>query len=189
MVPQRGRRRFSYRVGVSTAAVAAVVLLSSAGGTALLSGCSGSKNESVPVLQPRPTVFRSVEEETLFDNREKWLRQGMPAYTYRLKVGCFCTPDVTRPVRVTVENGVRTSIRPEVAGATVDEQSLSRYDTVEKVFAIIENAINSNAEVVRVTYDPQRGYPTEVYLDYSRQMADEELFLEITDVSGFLGEP
>lgn len=183
MVPQRGRR-FPYRTGVaaSVTAVAAVLLLGAAGAT--LTGCSGSKDEAVPFMQPRPIVFRSVQDEALYDNRELWRQQGLSSYAYRLRVNCFCPPAVTRPVRVTVENGTRTTITPEVTGAEVDVQHLSRYDNVEKVFALIEDALNRDADLVRVTYDPQRGYPTDVYIDYSEQMADEEVGMEVTELSG-----
>ena len=53
--------------------------------------------------------------------------------------------------------------------------------TIDGVFDKIQAAIDQDAAEVTVEYDPARGYPRSVFVDYSRQVADEELALQISD--------
>ena len=47
--------------------------------------------------------------------------------------------------------------------------------TVEEMFALIQNAIDEKADAITVTYDATLGYPKELWVDYSKMMADEEM--------------
>ena len=55
-------------------------------------------------------------------------------------------------------------------------------ETVESLFTFIQNAIDRPAQKIRVTYDPTRGFPTEIDYDGAAQIADDEIFFRITDV-------
>ena len=50
-----------------------------------------------------------------------------------------------------------------------------RYNTIDKLFGIIQEAINRKAEVVSVAYDQVLGYPTVVSIDQDRSAADDEV--------------
>lgn len=108
----------------------------------------------------------------------RWEAADLDAYRFTLRRSCFCpSPDFTGPFDVTVRGGAIASVRLD--GAAVDAE---RAVTVDDLFALIEEAYDREAETVRVTFDPEVGAPTEVYIDYSSMMADEEISYT---VSGF----
>ncbi len=51
--------------------------------------------------------------------------------------------------------------------------------TIDALFDVIDSA--GEAEVVTVSYDAELGYPTEIYIDESFQMADEEMRYLVSD--------
>jgi hypothetical protein len=58
-----------------------------------------------------------------------------------------------------------------------------RYYTVDQMFDLIEESQRQGAAEVRVTYDPQLGYPTEVYLDPRATVADDERQFEYASLA------
>ena len=54
-----------------------------------------------------------------------------------------------------------------------------RYDTVEKIFAIIEDALKQSPEEFIAEYDSQYGYPKVLKLDVARTTLDDELTVKI----------
>lgn len=109
-------------------------------------------------------------------NRDKWDRLGLDSYTYEFQRGCFCGGDATQEVRITVSNNqvtavVRVSDGQPIPPAEVDQ--LFRI-TIDSLFGIIAHAIDQEAHDITVTYDPQRGYPSQAFIDYRANVADEE---------------
>jgi hypothetical protein len=54
------------------------------------------------------------------------------------------------------------------------------HATIDLLFAEIEQAVKDGAEVVTVTYDDTYGFPAEIAIDISQQMADEEMYYSVT---------
>jgi hypothetical protein len=48
-----------------------------------------------------------------------------------------------------------------------------RFDTIEKLFGVIEEAISRRAELVAVSYDPTSGNPVSVVIDESKTAVDD----------------
>ena len=57
---------------------------------------------------------------------------------------------------------------------------------VKDLFKLIDEAISRGAAQIDVEYDPQLGNPTSLYIDYSTQIADEELGLNISNFNSGL---
>ena len=127
-----------------------------------------------------PDVAR--ETTRLNINRRAWQRLDVDDYAYTLRVGCFCGPEVTRPVVVTVRDGVRQSVVYEDDGTPVDAAYLNRFPTIGGLFDIVDDAIERRAHRLDVTYHPALGYPTSIGIDYELNAADEELYLYANDV-------
>jgi hypothetical protein len=122
----------------------------------------------------------SADDHGLAAARERWAEHGPATYSFVSTRGCDCPPDVYRPIRVGVASG-------QIASAVyVDDQTAvaanfrSLLRTIDGVFDDIQSAIDRNAVQIMVDYDPALGYPTSVFVDYSRQIADEELSLQIS---------
>ena len=110
-----------------------------------------------------------------------WESQAIDDYHYTLQVGCFCLVDVTRPVIVEVKDGQVASITYAEDGTAADPALFERYDSIDKLFAIINEAEAQEPARLDVTYDEATGVPQSVVIDISEQMADEELYLEVSD--------
>lgn len=96
--------------------------------------------------------------------RAAWEARDLDDYDFRVARSCFCPPRYTRPRDVKVRDS-----RP-VSGA----RKIRRYATVERIFGLIQDAIDENAERIDTSYGPG-GFPRDVYIDYSFMIADEEL--------------
>ena len=125
----------------------------------LVTGCGGSSS-------------RAGFEEALAQARAHWAAQNLRSYTFTVQKVCFCPEEYTRPVTITVREGV----------ATDAPEHLIAYSTVDKVFDVVEAAHASKADRLEVTYSPD-GWPQTVFVDPNKLMADEEYGLTITRVA------
>lgn len=112
-------------------------------------------------------------------NRRLWNQQNISNYRYTFSNGCFCIPEARGPVVIEVRNGQTTSITSVATGEPVDPQFFQKYNTIPKLFDVIQDAINARASSLTVQYDPRLGYPTQIDIDYNSQIADEEVYLTI----------
>ena len=97
------------------------------------------------------------------------------AYTYTVRVSCECPSAITRPVTVWVDRGVIEYLLYEDDGQPVPLSYASSFPSAEELFDTIQDAIERGADEIDVEYDSSYGYPTSVYIDYNRGVADEEL--------------
>lgn len=111
-----------------------------------------------------------------------WSDQEIDDYQYTVQVGCFCMVEATRPVVVEVRDGQAVSFTYADDGTVADPALFERYGSIDKIFAIISDAEAQEPARLDVTYDEVTGVPQSIAIDISEQMADEELYLEI---SGF----
>lgn len=142
------------------------------------SGCATTE----PPAAPGPSVAEggtpAVRPDTLDDAKARWEAAGLADYRFTLRRMCFCpSPDYTGPFEVTVRGGTIEAVRLD--GAPVDA---ARALTVDDLFALIEEAYEREAETVRLTFDPETGAPTDLYIDYEAMMADEEIGYTVTDL-------
>ena len=149
---------------------------------AQVAGCATSQPTPEPVPELGPPVLPSGEAaarpDALDEAMARWETAGFEAYQMTLRRSCFCpSPDYTGPFDVTVRDGEIEAVRLE--GAEVDAE---RALTVGDLFDLLEEAYERGAVTVNVTFDPEAGYPTELYIDYDERMADEEIGYTVSDV-------
>lgn len=128
------------------------------------------------ISQARPTP-KNLRELRL--NNKLWDKQKITSYRYTLTRSCFCAPEARKPVIVEVRNGETTSITYADNGAAADPELFKEYDSITKLFGLIQEGINRKAANLTVKYHPRFNYPTQINIDYSLQMADEELYLTV----------
>lgn len=151
--------------------------------------CSGTK----PLANARPdlavlgrgttpTAQSSNAAQQLQHNKQLWAKQKIYNYRYSLRRSCFCLPEVTQPVEIAVRNGKVTSLIGVNRRKPVNREYFTKYDSIAKLFEVIEDAIAKKAHRISVTYHPTLGYPTQIDIDYNKQMADEELSLTLENL-------
>ena len=124
----------------------------------------------------------AAPKNPLTANREKWAAQGITHYSFNLIVGCFCAFRNQMPLAIEVKDGKMVSI-VDNAGQSVDQfaETFDKYNTVEKLFSATEAAQNGGAEKTTVEYDPDKGYPQSVFIDYIEKAVDDEITLTVSN--------
>jgi hypothetical protein len=127
----------------------------------------------------------SFQRDKLNQARTLWDSKNVSSYSYILELQCFCAPaSQLSPVLVTVQNGAVTSLQywdEDPADRTPAPASIfGPYDTVEELFDFIGDAINQDAAVLQVRYDPEYGFPDVVNVDYESG-GSEQLLIFVTE--------
>jgi hypothetical protein len=88
-------------------------------------------------------------------------------------------------VRVTVKDGVITGVT-ELASEVARDPEIFR--TIDGLFDLVQDAYARDAHEVQVEFDPSRGYPTRIWIDYVLMVADEEMgFTLLSEVKALGG--
>lgn len=115
----------------------------------------------------------------------RWEDAGLTSYSYVLELACACAPtSELRAVRVTVQNGTVVERRYESNDPSqrtpASETVFGPYDTVEELFAAVEEAIERESDVLNVIYHPTYGVPTLLQWDPDSATADDHLVVRVT---------
>jgi hypothetical protein len=128
-----------------------------------------------PTSSPTPAEEPTVGTYPLFEPTD---------YTFELTVQCFCMGSGT-PIEISVVNS-------EVVGALYAEDDTGRGgtnagDPADHAFwltinDVIDKANDTEADRVEVDWPEGQDYPNRVYVDGSKNMADDEIGYEIAHV-------
>ena len=153
-----------------------------------LAACSSDGDNDDVVSDPAPTSATSSTSPTASPPASP-TRGSYPAfepteYTFELSVSCFCV-GAGVPVEVTVVNA-------EVVGAvyTMDDSGrggVKKGDPADQsvwmtINDVIDVANDTEADTVRVDWPAGQDYPTTVFVDGSKGMADDETSYGIANV-------
>ena len=119
----------------------------------------------------------------LGEQRALWAAQVLTDYTFDVTKVCYwlCMGDV----RVTVKDGVITGVTELASEVARDPDT---FRTINGLFDLVQDAYNRNAHEVHVEFDPSRGYPTQIWIDYVLMIADEEIgFTLLSEVKALGG--
>lgn len=118
---------------------------------------------------------RDRAQRELDRNWNRFERSAPLSYSYTVRVDCNCPRAITRPVTVWVDRGYVEYLFYEDDGSPVPFSYASYFPSAEQLFDAIQDAIDRRADYIDVDYDFTYGFPTNVYIDYDRRVADEEL--------------
>jgi hypothetical protein len=111
--------------------------------------------------------------EELSGARRRWADKGPAIYSIDLFRSCECTPEMSGPVVVSVQNGAVQS-RAYRTGVIVPPNMAPLFPGIEGLFDLIADARRRNAHRLEVRYDRELGYPAWLVIDYDRLVADDE---------------
>ena len=128
----------------------------------------------------------SVAAPSDFDrNRQTWQDANVPHYSFDLFVGCFCAFRDKMPLTVEVQNGEIVSMtypHGTLVEATDPSYDIfTKYGTIDRIFSVLEAGLKGEAEDITVTYDSTHGFPADIYFDYIRAAADDELSIQVSN--------
>ncbi|BAY22191.1 hypothetical protein NIES2100_19540 [Calothrix sp. NIES-2100] len=149
-------------------------------GLLIFSGLNLPVMSQPPIEIAQAPIRTNLNQRRLEFNRRLWEKQNIVNYRYTFSNGCFCIPDARGPVVIEVRNGKTKSITSVETGQPVNNpEYFQNYNTVPKLFNVIQDAIARQAFSLDVNYSARYGYPTQINIDYNAQIADEELYLTI----------
>ena len=122
-----------------------------------------------------------VQEE--FDvNRALWDAAAIHDYSMSFQRLClFCSVEFLIPVRITVRGDTIYEVTDLDTEAPVEEPAAGAFLTIDGVFDVIRDAINQNAAEIDARYNSTFGYPTDVTIDLSRSLFNDETQFQIRE--------
>ncbi len=116
----------------------------------------------------------------------RWAEREPDAYAFDLLRSCFCGPEVTDTVTITVRNGVVESRIFKTSGIPVEDVVAQWGSDIEAIFpdidgmfAVLLETARRDPEVLEVRYHPTYAFPRLISADISRNIADEEFTLQV----------
>jgi hypothetical protein len=120
-------------------------------------------------------------KESLNRHRQQWASQEISSYRYQLRVNCFCPPEITDPVIVEVRDGATISVSYAATGRPAESRYFEKYDSVDELFLVIDDALGRRAAEISVTYDEKLSLPTRIYIDFVKQAIDDEIAYDVSE--------
>ena len=122
--------------------------------------------------------------DSIIDTRQDaWTKRAITSYDYSFNWSCFCGPDLTAPVRISVTAGAITGVVNRSTSAPVAAAHWSDYRTIDGLFAFLHEAEARNAAEIRLTWDPAFDYPATAFIDYVKDAADDEKTFAASDLA------
>ena len=109
--------------------------------------------------------------------RTRWASRGYRDYSFTFTALCFCAN--VHPIRAVV---VRDSVTTAVDLVTNQPVDARLVQTVDQLFAFIQDRIGKPVAKLDVTYDAQLGYPITIEYDGAANAADDEVTYNVRDV-------
>ena len=122
--------------------------------------------------EPASAGHLPVVQQQLDQHRLAWQAAGAVDYDFRFQRVCFCVPDYVQPGLVHVRGGRIDSVEHPDTGAALDPDI---YLSVDDLFDKAQQALDRDAIEVTLQYDPALDYPTSLFIDIHRQLADDEI--------------
>jgi len=116
---------------------------------------------------------RSAAERDLARNRQRWTSSGIHDYEFDYQMSCFCGPEATRPVHITVRQDAVASVVRSDDGLSAGT-NYAGWPSVTALFADIEARLDQGVDRITVDYDPTYGYPRSIVVDVAAMAADDE---------------
>eukprot|EP00980_Cylindrotheca_fusiformis_P007559 scaffold1567_cov102-Cylindrotheca_fusiformis.AAC.10 len=116
------------------------------------------------------------QQQELNDAKALWESQGLESYNYTYQRRCECPDEDTVPKLVEVVDDVVVAVNGvAVTSVARAATNVTVPPTIDGLFDSIQDGINQTAFIITVTYDSTYGYPTDIFIDYDEQTADDEL--------------
>ncbi len=106
-----------------------------------------------------------------------WQSRHLEDYRFVWQQKCFCLPEATQPIVVTVRHGAIISATYH-SGVTVPDEIRANLMTIDALYRHVEST-QCGAATVRVTAS-KTGVPEALYIDPNAMVADDEFNVTIS---------
>ena len=131
----------------------------------LLTGCVKSNPDQIQIVKGDPASQLAL-----------WKKKGISNYEMTMKISCYCLQGRVGPHLIVVENDkIKT-----VNNLPYDSTKTGPILTINELFDFIISSLAKNPYQHSLDYNSIFHYPKNIYFDFSKQIADEEIGYEIT---------
>lgn len=127
---------------------------------------------------------RIVEFSRFLTAKQKWYNHELSNYQF-YQIGPKAMGFPPHDLEVLVKEGTIDSVfwqhdkYSSIDQALLQDLAFRNAVTIPGAFNIIRRQIWKANRIIKIEYDPQYGFPTEVHIDPTRELFDEEIFLFI----------
>jgi hypothetical protein len=130
-----------------------------------LTGCVKSNPDQIQIVKGDPASQLAL-----------WKKKGISNYEMTMKISCYCLQGRVGPHLIVVENDkIKT-----VNNLPYDSSKTGPILTINELFDFIIISLAKNPYQHSLDYNTIFYYPKNIYFDFSKQIADEEIGYEIT---------
>ena len=130
-----------------------------------LTGCVKSNSDQIQIIKGDPASQSAL-----------WKKKGISNYEMTMKISCYCLQGRVGPHLIVVENDkIKT-----VNNLPYDSTKTGPILTINELFDFIIISLAKNPYQHSLDYNTIFYYPKNIYFDFSKQIADEEIGYEIT---------
>jgi hypothetical protein len=119
------------------------------------------------------TTSRNDAQRELSRNRQRWTSAGIHDYEFDYQMLCFCAPEATEPVHITVRQDAIASVVRKRDGLPAGTK-YGGWPRIGELFADVEGRLDQGVNRITVDYDPTYGYPRSIVVDVAAMAADDE---------------
>ncbi len=120
------------------------------------------------------------DREEFERNRQLWRSKNVT--NYEMVMEARNSTNIANRVEIKVEDGKAKAVVKTDSSYRGTAEQYKPYDTLEKVFEIVERESKIKHDVLTVTYDPTLGYPKGVISDRSIEIEDNEFTISILNL-------
>ena len=130
-----------------------------------LTGCVKSNSDQIQIVKGDPASQLAL-----------WKKKGISNYEMTMKISCYCLQGRVGPHLIVVENDkIKT-----VNNLPYDSTKTGPILTINELFDFIIISLAKKPYQHSLDYNAIFNYPKNIYFDFSKQIADEEIGYEIT---------
>ena len=113
-------------------------------------------------------------------HRALWQSKGVQDYQFVFSMGCFCPPEYTSPVRITIRNGHIVDAVYTELNEPIPAQRRAQLLTLDELFDVAEGYAYS-ADSVMLLFDTSNGFISSLSVDQIKNAIDDELGYSVSD--------
>ena len=129
-----------------------------------------------------PRDFRRLD-----DAEARWDARPFADYSFEIRTSCFCPPEMNQWTRVAVRNGVVVDADAVEPDPNFPITTLTLWQPIDSLFSRLRRVMSSGAfespyADIKVTYDPELGYPTRIEYIEKPTVADAAATITVRNV-------
>lgn len=117
------------------------------------------------------------EREALRRAESRWAAAGIDHYTFEMRTGCFCPPEIYEWAVVEVQDD-RIVSATSLTGQPLSGYGLTSRKTVQQMFDTVREERPDWVEDIDVQFDTELGFPVKVSFESGPNIADAGFVLE-----------